>query len=48
MTQAKSVAWGSTQIKYFPGNLAKKDVQNAANLVSPSIENLKDSFVLLR
>jgi hypothetical protein len=46
MTQAKSITWGPTQIKYFVGNLGEKDVKNAASLVSPSFENLpKDSFV---
>lgn len=44
----QTVDWGGkTQIRFLPRILGETDVREAAQLVSPSFENLKDSFVAL-
>ena len=47
MANFNSIPWGSTQIRFLPRCLNEKKVQAAAQLVSPSFENLQDSFVAL-
>lgn len=47
MTNAQTIPWGKTQIRFLPRSLGETDVRAAAQLVSPSFDNLQDSFVAL-
>jgi len=45
MANFQAIAWGKTQIRFRPVDLDEKKVREAARLVSPSFENMQDSFV---
>lgn len=47
MSNIKSLSWGTTQIKFFPAQLAEKDVRKAADAVALDVESKPDSFVVL-
>lgn len=47
MSNFQTIPWGNTHIRFLPRVLDGNKVREAARLVSPSFENMQDSFVAL-